>query len=80
MNESRLVVVGGGGLAGLSAAVYACRSGFKTTIVEHNLALGGSCTAWERGGYTIDGSSHWLTGGPFLRLYEDLGSSARCHE
>jgi NADPH-dependent 2,4-dienoyl-CoA reductase/sulfur reductase-like enzyme len=28
MNESRLVVVGGGGLAGLSAAVYACRSGF----------------------------------------------------
>ena len=67
------VIIVGGGLAGLSAGAYARASGFETTIVEHNLALGGVCTAWPRGAYTVDGCIHWLTGGPFLRLYEELG-------
>ena len=67
------VVIVGGGLAGLSAGCYARASGFRTTIVEHNLALGGVCTAWRRGEYTIDGCIHWLTGGPFARLYRELG-------
>jgi phytoene dehydrogenase-like protein len=70
--EKRIVIVGGG-LAGLSAGCYALASGFRTTIVEHNLALGGVCTAWTRGPYTIDGCIQWLTGGPFARLYEELG-------
>jgi phytoene desaturase len=68
----RLLIIGGG-LAGLSAGCYARRSGFRTTIVEHNLALGGVCTAWQRGPYTIDGCIHWLTGGPFSRAYDELG-------
>jgi phytoene desaturase len=67
------VVIIGGGLAGLSAGCYARASGYRTTIVEHNLELGGVCTAWERGGYTIDGCIHWLTGGPFEHLYAELG-------
>ncbi|MGZ5971530.1 MAG: phytoene desaturase family protein [Polyangiales bacterium] len=67
------VVIVGGGLAGLSAGCYARASGFRTTIVEHNLALGGVCTAWERSGYTIDGCIHWLTGGAFEKLYRELG-------
>ncbi len=71
MNDRHLVIIGGG-LAGLSAGCYALRSGFRTTIVEHNLALGGVCTAWQRGPYTVDGCIHWLTGGPFARLYEEL--------
>lgn len=68
----RRVLIIGGGLAGLSAGCYALRSGFRTTIVEHNLALGGVCTAWQRGLYTIDGCIHWLTGGPFERVYREL--------
>ena len=72
MSEPHVIIVGGG-LAGLSAGCYARASGFRTTIVEHNLALGGVCTAWTRGPYTIDGCIHWLTGGPFDRLYEELG-------
>ena len=71
MGDRRLVIIGGG-LAGMSAGCYALRSGLATTIVEHNLALGGVCTAWHRGPYTIDGCIHWLTGGPFQRLYEEL--------
>ncbi|HTJ82717.1 MAG TPA: NAD(P)/FAD-dependent oxidoreductase [Polyangiaceae bacterium] len=71
--EKRHVVIVGGGLAGLSAGCYARASGYRTTIVEHNLALGGVCTAWSRGPYTIDGCIHWLTGGAFQALYEELG-------
>lgn len=67
------VIIIGGGVAGLSAGCYALRSGFRTTIVEHNLALGGVCTAWQRGPYTVDGCIHWLTGGPFARAYEEVG-------
>lgn len=66
------IIVIGGGLAGLSTGCYALTNGWDVTIVEHNLALGGVCTAWQRGPYTIDGCLHWLTGGPFARIYEEL--------
>jgi phytoene dehydrogenase-like protein len=71
VGETRVVIIGGG-LAGLSAGCYARANGFAVTIVEHNLALGGVCTAWRRGAYLVDGCIHWLTGGPFSRLYEEL--------
>jgi phytoene dehydrogenase-like protein len=71
--SGRHVIVIGGGLAGLSAACYARASGFRTTIVEHNTALGGVCTAWPRGPYLVDGCIHWLTGGMFSRFYRELG-------
>jgi phytoene dehydrogenase-like protein len=69
---NRIIIVGGG-LAGLSAGCYALRNGYDTTIVEHNSELGGVCTSWKHGEYTIDGCIHWLTGGPYMRLYEELG-------
>ena len=72
MKEPTLVIVGGG-LAGLAAGCYARASGYRTTVVEHGLALGGVCTAWQRDPYTVDGCIHWLTGGAFARVYEELG-------
>lgn len=72
MSDRHLIIIGGG-LAGLSAGCYAQRSGFRVTIVEHNLALGGVCTAWQRGPYAVDGCIHWLTGGAFDQVYEELG-------
>lgn len=71
--SDRHVLIIGGGLAGLSAGCYARTSGYRTTVVEHNVALGGVCTAWPRGGYLIDGCIHWLTGGPFSKAYAELG-------
>jgi phytoene desaturase len=71
MSRQHLVVVGGG-LAGLSTGCYALANEWDVTILEHGAALGGVCTAWTRGDYTIDGCIHWLTGGPFARLYEEL--------
>lgn len=72
MRIPKLAVIGGG-LAGLSAGCYARANGFDVTVVEHNVALGGECTAWQRGPYLVDGCIHWLTGGPFDTLYEELG-------
>lgn len=78
MGTPHLVVIGGG-LAGLSAGCYARASGLDVTIVEHNIALGGVCTAWQRGPYLVDGCIHWLTGGPFQRVYEELGILPAVH-
>jgi phytoene dehydrogenase-like protein len=72
MSNPTLLIVGGG-LAGLSAGCYARANNFDVTIVEHNLQLGGVCTAWHKGPYLIDGCIHWLTGGPFQQIYEELG-------
>lgn len=71
MNDRHVVIIGGG-LSGLAAGCYALRSGFKVTIAEHNTALGGVCTSWQRGPYMVDGCIHWLTGGSFQRIYEEL--------
>jgi phytoene dehydrogenase-like protein len=73
----RLAVVGAG-IAGLSAAVYARRSGFDVTIYESASAPGGASTGWWRGGYFFEGGLHWLNGsspGSSLhRLWRDIGA------
>jgi len=56
------VIVVGAGIAGLSAAIYAQRSGFEVTICEQHNMAGGMCTGWRRNGYLFEGSAHWLTG------------------
>lgn len=71
MSDKHIIIIGGG-LAGLSSGCYALLNGFRCTIVEHSLALGGVCTAWPRGPYMVDGCIHWLTGGAFARVYEEL--------
>lgn len=56
------VVVIGGGIAGLSAGVYALRCGFDVTVLESHSMAGGNCTSWKRKGYLFEGGMHWLTG------------------
>jgi phytoene dehydrogenase-like protein len=80
MAERKIVIIGGG-VAGVSAGCCALRSGFRATIVEHNLALGGVCTAWQRGPYLVDGCIHRLAGGPRRRIGRQDGrwtSTRRC--
>lgn len=56
------IIIIGGGVAGLSAGIYAQLNGFKATICEkHNIA-GGNLTGWQRGKFHIDNCIHWLTG------------------
>ena len=72
------IVIIGGGIAGLSAGIYAQRNGFQSLILEKHRIPGGQCTGWDRGGYHIDGCIHWLTGtkegSPLNRLWNEVGA------
>lgn len=62
MAESRKLLVIGGGIAGLCAAVYARRSGYEVELLEQHETLGGLATSWRRGPYTFETCLHWLLG------------------
>ena len=61
-NNSEKIVIIGGGIAGLSAGIYAKLAGFDVEIYEKNTIPGGECIGWNRKGYHIDNCIHWLTG------------------
>jgi phytoene dehydrogenase-like protein len=68
--KSGKVLVIGGGIAGLTAGIYARKSGFEVTIAEAHSIPGGSCTSWRRKGYLFEGGMHWLNGSsPESRLH-----------
>ncbi|MBI5490858.1 MAG: NAD(P)/FAD-dependent oxidoreductase [Deltaproteobacteria bacterium] len=74
--RDKSVVIVGGGIAGLSAGIYARRNGYPTTILEMHDVPGGLCTAWKRKGYTFDISMHMFTGskrGAFHTMWQELG-------
>ncbi len=76
MRNSMIII--GGGIAGLSAGIYAQFSGYKATIFEQHTKPGGCCTAWERQGYTVDSCIHWLVstkpGNDFYKLWDEVGA------
>ena len=53
------VIVIGAGISGLTAAVYARRSGFEAVVLEKAGSPGGVSTNWVRKGYTFEGGVHW---------------------
>lgn len=61
-SKTEKVVIIGGGIAGLSAGIYACLAGLEAEIYEKNTIPGGECIGWNRKGYHIDNCIHWLTG------------------
>jgi phytoene dehydrogenase-like protein len=73
----KLVIVGAG-ISGLSAGIYALKSGFDVTICESHTIPGGNCTSWRRNGYLFEGGMHWLNGsgdGKSLnRLWREVGA------
>jgi phytoene dehydrogenase-like protein len=62
MGSTRKIVVIGGGIAGLCAAVYARRCGYEAEVLEQHDRAGGLATSWHRGGYTFETCLHWLLG------------------
>jgi phytoene dehydrogenase-like protein len=71
---NKKIVIIGGGVAGLSAGIYAKLNGFDAEIVEMHSITGGQCTAWERKGYRFDYCLHWLVGtrkGPFNEIWNE---------
>ena len=59
------VVVAGGGLAGLSAAIACVDGGARVTLLEGKRHLGGATYSFERGGLMVDNGQH-----VFLRCCE----------
>lgn len=74
------VIIVGGGIAGLSAGIYAVQSGFEVTILEMHTIPGGNSTSWKRSGYFFEGGMHWLTGSgkdqPLYKEWCNLGALA----
>jgi phytoene dehydrogenase-like protein len=71
---SKKITIIGGGIAGLSAGIYARMNGFETEIIEMHSNTGGQCTAWDRKGYRFDYCLHWLIGtrmGPFNDIWKE---------
>ena len=77
-NSEPRVVIMGGGIAGLSAGIFARANGLDATILEKHTILGGECTGWDRRGYHIDGCIHWLVGTkegtPMNDLWRSVGA------
>jgi phytoene dehydrogenase-like protein len=72
------IVIVGAGIAGLTAGVYAQKSGFNVTIYESGNVPGGNCTSWRRKGYLFEGGMHWLTGSGkdqmLYRVWHEVGA------
>lgn len=72
------IIVVGGGVAGLSAGIYARLGGHKVTILEKNKHPGGNLTGWRRSDCVIDNCIHWLTGtnpsSKTFELWQTLGA------
>lgn len=74
---SKIVIIGGG-IAGLTAGIFAQRYGYESEIFESHTTAGGECTGWDRKGFHIDNCIHWLTGTDkntsLYQLWEDIGA------
>lgn len=71
---AKKIVIIGGGVAGLSAGIYAKLNGFDAEIIEMHSITGGQCTAWDRKGFRFDYCLHWLVGtrkGPFNDIWKE---------
>ena len=75
--KNKLLIVGGG-IAGMTAGIYALRNGFDVTILEQNTVCGGASTSWRRKGYLFEGGMHWLTGSlqgtSMNQMWQELGA------
>lgn len=65
------IAIIGAGISGLSAGIFARLNGFEAIIYEMGQKTGGVCASWDRNGFYVNGSIHWLVGSaPGIKLYD----------
>ncbi len=78
MDSPKRIAIIGGGIAGLSAGIYAQRHGFRTTIYEKNTLPGGACMGWMNGQLPIEGNMSFLVGAgedtALYRCWNEVGA------
>lgn len=66
----------GAGFAGLSAASFLARDGYKVQVLEKNPGPGGRCRVWELNGFRFDmGPSWYWMPDVFERYFQSFGKS-----
>jgi phytoene dehydrogenase-like protein len=61
-HDAGTIVIIGGGVSGLCAAVYAQKCGYQVEVLEMHDSAGGLATSWHRGEYIFETCLHWLFG------------------
>jgi phytoene desaturase len=70
----RSVIVIGSGFAGLSAASFMAKQGWRVTLLEKNETPGGRARQWKEDGFTFDmGPSFYWMPDVFERYFEQFG-------
>ena len=78
VDSMKKIIIIGGGVAGLSAGIFAQKSGFESIIYDKNDYVGGHCTGYDKLGIHIDGCIRFLSGTkegePLLDLWKQVGA------
>ena len=72
--KSKSIIIVGAGIAGLTAAAYLAKEGYKVLLLEKNKNCGGLLTSFEREGFVFDtGARSIINAGIVLPMLRQLG-------
>lgn len=76
MIQMEKIVIIGGGIGGLSSAIYLARAGYEVSLYEKNENVGGRASLLEVDGYRFDmGPSRYLMPDVFEDFYKKVGEN-----
>eukprot|EP00899_Mesostigma_viride_P019631 jgi/Mesvir1/2766/Mv11553-RA.2 len=74
--KEKSIAIIGGGIAGLSTAIYARMNNFRVDVYESSSNPGGLCNGWFRQGFRIDGCINAIpTKGLASKLWREIGAT-----